>query len=60
MDIHRFTVKVLYVSNAFNNTHVPIHERVYVIPPPYYIDWFETSYHNVPLNLDDGPFFFNA
>ena len=29
---------------------------VCVCPPPYYLDWFERSYLNVPLNLDDGPF----
>ena len=31
--------------------------RFCVSPPPYYIDWFERSYPNVPLNRDDGPFF---
>ena len=46
-----------YFSNAFQNTNVPIHERVCVIPPPYYLDWFEKSYPNVPLNRDDGTFF---
>ena len=24
--------------------------------PPYYLDWFERSYPNVPLDRDDGPF----
>ena len=27
-----------------------------VIPPPYYLEWFERSYPNVPLNRDYGPF----
>ena len=40
-DMHRLTAVILDVSNAFQNTNVLIHERVYVIPTPYYIDWFE-------------------
>ena len=52
----RLTASILYVSNAFQNTNIPIHERFYVSPPPYYIDWFEISYPNVPLNRNDGPF----
>ena len=48
--IHRLTAIILDVSNAFQNTNVPIHERVCVSPPPYYLDWFERSYTNVPLN----------
>ena len=55
-DTHRFTARILDVSNAFQNTNVPIHEIVCVSPPPYYHDWFEISYPNVPLNRDDGPF----
>ena len=54
--MHRLTARILDVSNAFQNTNVPIHERVCVIPPPYYLDWFEIFHPNVPLNLDDGPF----
>ena len=54
--MHRLTARILDVSNAFQNTNVPIHERVCVSPPPYYLDWFERSYPNVPLNRDDGPF----
>ena len=54
--MHRLTARILYVSNAFQNTNVPIHERVCVSTPPYYLDWFERSYLNVPLNQDDGPF----
>ena len=38
------------------NTIVPIHEIVCVISPPYYLNWFEISYPNVPLNRYDGPF----
>ena len=54
--MHRLTAMILYVNNAFQNTNVPIHERDCVSPPPYYLDWFERSYPNVPLNQDDGPF----
>ena len=55
--MHRLTARILDVSNAFQNTNVPIHERVCFSPPPYYLDWFEISYPNIPLNRDDGPFF---
>ena len=54
--IHILSARILDVSNAFKNTHVPIHERVCVSPPTYYIDRFEISYSDVPLNRDDGPF----
>ena len=54
--MHRLTARILDVSNAFQNKNVPIHERVCVRSPPYYLDWFERSYPNVPLNRDDGPF----
>ena len=53
-DMHRLTAMILDVSNAFQNTNVTIHERVCVSPPPYYIAWFEISYPNVPLNINDG------
>ena len=36
--MHRLTVRILDVSNAFQNKNVPIHERVCVSPPPYYLD----------------------
>ena len=55
-DMHRLTAMILDVNNAFQNTNVPIHERVCVSPPPYYLDLFESSYPYVPLNRDDGPF----
>ena len=54
--MHRLTSRILDVSNAFQNTNFTFHERVCVTPPPYYLNWFEKSYQNVPLNLDDGPF----
>ena len=54
--MHIITARILDVSNDFQNTNVPIHERVSVIPPPYYIDWLEKSYHNITLNIDDVPF----
>ena len=44
-------------DNAFQNKNVPIHEIFCVSPPPYYLDWFERSYPNVPLNRYDDPFF---
>ena len=50
--IYRLTARILDINNAFQNKHFPIHERVCVIPPTYYIDWFERSYPNVPINLD--------
>ena len=54
--MHIINARILDVSNAFQNTNVPMHERVCVSPPPYYLEWFERSYSNVPLNRDDGPF----
>ena len=37
-----YSLSGLFISeNALHNTNVPIIERVYVIPPPYYLDWFE-------------------
>ena len=53
--MHRLTARIFDVSNAFQNTNVPIHERV-CVSPSYYLDWFEISYPNVTLNKDDGPF----
>ena len=52
--MHRHTANILDVINAFHNTNVPIYERVCVSPPPYYIDWFEISYPNVTLNVEEG------
>ena len=54
--MHRITAKILDDSNAFHNTNVTIHERVCVVPPPYYQDWFERYYPNVPINRYDGLF----
>ena len=54
--MHRITDRILDVSNEFQNKNVPIHERVCASPPPYYLELFEISYPNVPLNQDDGPF----
>ena len=54
--MHILTARILDVSNAFQNKHFPIHERLCVIPPPYYLYWFEKYYPNVPLNQDYGPF----
>ena len=55
--MHRLTASILDVSNAFQNKNVPIHVRVCFSTPPYYLDWFEKYYTNVPLNQDYGPFF---
>ena len=54
--MHGLTASILGVSNVFQNKTFPIHERVFVSPPPYYIDYFERSYPNAPLNRDSGPF----
>ena len=54
--IHRLNARILDVSNAFQNTNVPIHEIICVSPLSYYLNWFERYYPNVPLNRDDGPF----
>ena len=58
--MHRTTARILDVSNASQNKNVPIHEIVCVITPPYYLDWSERSYLNVPIFRYDGPFFFNV
>ena len=55
--MHRLTASILDVINAFQNINFPIHEIFGVSTPPYYLDWFEISYPNVPLNQYDGPFF---
>ena len=57
MAMHRLNTSILDVSNSFQNKNIPIHLGVCVIPPPYYLDWFEKYYPNVPLNIDDGTFF---
>ena len=54
--MRRLTARILDVSNEFQNTNVPIYERGFVSPPPYYLEWFERYYPNVPLNRYDGPF----
>ena len=54
--MHRLTARILDVSNAFQNKNVLINERVCASTPTYYLDWFERSYPNIPLNRDDGPF----
>ena len=54
--MHRLNARILYVSNSFHSTNVPIHEIFCVSLPPYYIDWFEISYPNFPINRGDGTF----
>ena len=58
--MHIITARILYVSNDFQNTNFPFHEIFCVSPPPDYLNWFEKSYPDVPLDRDDGPFFFHA
>ena len=58
--MHRLTVRILDLSNEFQNKNLPIHERVCVSPPPYYLDRFEKYYPNVTLNTDDICFVFNT
>ena len=48
--MHRLKARILDVSISFQNKKNPINERVCVSPPPYYLDWFERSYPNVPIN----------
>ena len=60
VSMHILTDSTLDVSNAFQNTNVPIHERVCVSPSLYYLNWSEGSYNNVTLNLYDGPFIFSV
>ena len=56
-DMHRLTARILDVINSFQNKNLTIHDGVCVSPPPYYLDWFEKSYPNIPLNGYEGPFF---
>ena len=49
-DMNGITDKILDVSNDFQNTNVPVHERVCIITPPYYLVCFGKYYTNVPLN----------
>ena len=55
--MNRLTDNILDVSNAFKYTNFPIHDRVCVSPPTYYLYWSEIYYPNVPLNLDGGTFY---
>ena len=54
--MHRITASILDASKSFQNKIFPIHERVCVNPPAYYLDWFDRYYPNVTLNLDEGTF----
>ena len=55
--MNTLTARILYVSNTFQNTNVPINEIICVIPSAYNLDWFEIYYHNVTLNRDEGTFY---
>ena len=48
--------RTLDVVNSFQNANVLIHERLYVRPPPYYMDWLEKFYPSITINQDCGPF----
>ena len=39
----------LDIGNAFQNTLVPVLQRVYVRWPAFYIEWFKTMYPKIPL-----------
>ena len=39
----------LDIGNAFQNTLVPVLQRVYVCCPPVYIEWFMQMYPKIPL-----------
>ena len=54
--MHILTARILDVSNALHNTNITINERVCVSSPPYYLEWFEKYYPNVPLNGNDVSF----
>ena len=49
--MHILTASILDVSDAFQNKTFPVHEILFVGPPPYYLDWFEISYPNFPSNV---------
>ena len=50
MDMNRLTAKILDVINDIHNINFTIKKRIYVIPPPQYLDWFEIYYPIVPFN----------
>ena len=54
--IHKLTDRILDVGNAFQNTIFSIYKILYVITPPYYLEWFEKYHPNVPLNQYYGSF----
>ena len=54
---HRLTARILYVIISFHNTNFPIHERVCVSKPPYYIYWFNPMFLSIEMTVH---FFFNA
>ena len=55
-DMHRPTDRILDVSTIFNNIQLPIHEIVCVGPQLCYLDFFEKSHPNFPINQYCGPF----
>ena len=36
--VHRLSARIFYISNNLQNANVPIHEIVFPIPTPYYLD----------------------
>ena len=59
-DMHRLTDRILDVSYDFQNKNAPINEKLCVSRPTHYMDRFEKSYPNVPLNQYDITFPFNV
>eukprot|EP00978_Attheya_sp_CCMP212_P041486 scaffold238472_cov35-Attheya_sp.AAC.1 len=47
---HNMTlVAIADVKNAFQNTMIPVAERVHVTLPPYYLQWFKRKYPKVQI-----------
>ena len=42
--MHKLTARFLDIINEFRFTNVPINEIVYISPPIYHLDWFETIF----------------
>ena len=40
----------------FYNTNVMVGERVWITTQNYYLDWFDRSHPNVPINRDGKTF----
>ena len=47
--MHRLIAKILDASNSFRNKNGPILNISCVIPPTYYLEFFEKLYPSIPL-----------